>query len=396
MDDWEPWARQRAWLFRRGWHHILGSFRGGGLGAGVRRAVEQGFEGRFGNYACLGFRATAGTDVWGGFDVVGLRVPGAQFPPLTVVPVLATLEGPRVDIGPDFDLEWQASSPSQDFARDVLVLDTLPALRRVEFEYLWFERDAVLLSTRRRLDQEGVDEALTALHAFVEAIPVEVLRAVGAGRPTAARPSISTPGWPTATLRPSPRIRPTAPLDSSPESWRTWCAQRGWVFTTARDIHGRLRYKVPVAAEGPGFVGKFGELPVFGFGAVPRRNVVGVRVPGLGMPRVTIHTDDRLIAELIGGGVEVGDHEFDIAWRIESPDPDGALRLLVPPARARFDEAPPFDRLWFGGDAVALLTSHALVPGDVDGLLTWLHSVASNLPQPTDPPHLPKEPPTGR
>lgn len=373
MLDWEPWARQRAWLFHRGWPTILTRFRGGGLGDGVMREVPQAFEGRFGEYPCFGFSATAGSDPWGGYDVVALRVPGAQFPPLTVVPVVATLRGPHVDIGTDFDLEWQAGSPSTAFARDVLVDEVLPALRLVEFEYLWFEQDAILLSTRRELDPQSIDEALTALHRVVDAIPVKVLAAVGAGR---ALPVSRPP-----TVRPGPVARQRFQFGTSTEAWRTWTAQRQWVFTTAKDIHSRLKFRIPVAPDGHGFVGKFGDLPVFGFPAAPLRNVVGVRIPGVTLPEITMHKDDQLLAELIGqDGFEVGDRAFDYVWRIQTADPSAARQTLRPQVRACFEEAPPFDRLWFGGDSIALITTQAIAPGAVDGLLTWLLSIAGSLP----------------
>lgn len=373
MADWEAWARRRQWIFHRGWAHILGRLQGGGLRKGVMRDVPIAFEGRFGEYPCYGFRATAGTDTWGGFDVVALRVPGAEFPSLSIAPILASVDGPRVDVGGDFDLEFQAISPSSAFARDVLVDDVVPALRRVEFEYVWFERDSILLSTRRELDVHAVDDCLAALHQFVDAIPVRVLTAVGAGR------ALPVPAPP--TVRPGPIARQRHQFGTSLGAWRTWCGQRQWVFTTGKEIHSRLRYRLPVNPDGHGFVGKFGDLPVFGFTAVPLRNVIGVRIPGTTLPVVSLHKDDQLLAELMGGGdFEVGDPAFDYTWRIRTEDPDGARAILRPQLRERFEEAPPFDRLWFGGDAIALVTTQTIAPGSVDGLLTWLLGVAGQLP----------------
>ena len=80
------------------------------------------------------------------------------------------------------------------------------------------------------------------------------------------------------------------------------------------------------------------------------------------------------------GDLEVGDPAFDYAWRIRADDVDAARILLRPQLRQCFDVAPPFDRLWFGGDAIALITTQAIAPGSVDGLLTWLLDVAGQLP----------------
>lgn len=376
--EWEHWARSRSWLFHRGWAQILRRFNGGGLRKGVMRDVPIAFEGRFGEYPCFGFRTTGGSDPWGGFDVVALRVPGAQFPALTVAPVLATIEGTSVSLGADFDLEWQAVSTSSAFARDVLTDAVSDQLRRVEFENLWFEHDSILFSTRRELTKPDLDEYLTILHRIVDAIPARVLAAVGAGR---ALPVRQPP-----TPRPGTIATQRHQFGTSTEAWRTWSAERQWLFSTAKEIHSRTKYRLPVAPEGHGFVGKFGDLPVFGFSAAPLRNVVGVRIPGVRLPEVTIHKDDQVLAELMGGGdVEIGDASFDYAWRIKTDDEAGARQILRPQVREQFESAPPFDRLWFGGDSVALITTQAIAPGAVDGLLTWLLGVASNLPIPGDP-----------
>ncbi len=373
--EWELWARQRSWMFHAGWPMVLARFSGGGLRKGVMREVPMAFEGRFGEYACFGFRATGGTDPWGGFDVVALRIPGAQFPSLSVAPVLGTLDGTPVPVSREFDLEWQAVSPSAAFARDVLIPDVTRHLHRIEFECLWFEQDAILVSTRRQIPTEDLDDYLTILHRIVDAIPTKVLTAVGVRRALPMRPP--------APARAPAVARHWFQSGTTAEAWKAWAAERRWMVTTAKDIHERLKHRIPVAAEGHGFVGKFGDLPVFGFTAAPLRNVVGVRLPGLTLPEITIHKDDEVLAELMGGGdFEVGDPAFDHAWRIKTADEAGARRVLSPRVRARFDEAPPFDRLWFGGDSIALITTRAIAPGAVDGILTWLLSVASQLPVP--------------
>lgn len=374
MLDWEAWAHSRSWIYHHSWPQILVSIGGGGLRRGVLRDVPMAFEGRFGEYPCYGFRATAGTDPWGGYDVVALRIPGAQFPMLAIAPVLATLDGPHVTISAEFDLEWQAVASSAAFARDVLVAPVIPGLRRVEFEHLWFEHDAILFNTRRQLMPEEIDEYLTALHRIVDAIPARVLAAVGAGRalPVPPRPPV---------IRPGAMDRQRFQFGTSAAAWRSWTEQRQWLFASGKDIHNRLRYRLPVTPEGHGFVGKFGDLPVFGFNAAPLRNVVGIRIPGITLPIIALYRDDQLMAELVGGGdVEIGDPSFDYAWRICADDAPAAKLVLRPQVRQCFNEAPPFDRLWFGGDAIALITTQAIAPGSVDGLLTWLVEVAGQLP----------------
>ncbi|WP_296136572.1 hypothetical protein [uncultured Tessaracoccus sp.] len=375
MLSWETWARDRAWLFHHGWPQVLQRIGGGALRKGAMRDVPMGFEGRFGEYPCFGFRASPGTDPWGGLDVLALRVPGAGFPPLTVAPVVETIDGNPVPISADFDLEFQAVSPSPRFARDVLVPGVLPALRRVPFDHLWFERDAILVDTRSELHPEDVDDYLRALHTVVDAVPVRVLAAVGAGRALPVpRPPMTRPG-----MVAQQRFQ----FGTSASAWRSWAEQRRWVFTEGKDIHSRLRHRIPAVPEGHGFVGKYADLPVFGFAAVPLRNVIGVRIPGTDLPPITIHRDDEVVAELLGaGGVEVGEPAFDYAWRIKSDDVEGARRVLRPQLRHRFEEAPPFDRLWFGGDSISLITTQAIAPGSVDGLLAWLVSLAAELPLP--------------
>ena len=373
MFDWEAWARSRGWIFHPGWPQILARFGGGGLRKGVLRDVPLGFEGRFGEYPCFSFLATAGSDPWGALSVVALRVPGAQFPALSVTSVLETVEGPHVDIGAEFNLEWQAIAPSSVFARDVLVPKVVAELGKAEFEFLWFEHDSILFSTRRDLYAEDIDEYLTILHRIIDAIPVHVLAAVGAGR------ALPVPQIP--VVRPGPMARQRFQFGTSSDAWRAWTTQRQWLFASSADIHGRLKYKLPVSPDGHGFVGKFGDLPVFGFQASPLRNVVGVRVPGTRLPVVALSRDDEVMVELMGAGdLEVGDPAFDYAWRIRADDVDAARILLRPQLRQCFDVAPPFDRLWFGGDAIALITTQAIAPGSVDGLLTWLLDVAGQLP----------------
>lgn len=372
MTDWESWTVDRAWVFHRDWT-IQHRFAGGGMRRGSMRHVTMGFEGRFGEYPCLGFRVTAGTDPWGGFDVIGLRVPGAQFPPLTVAPPMAAIDGPMVTVGGDFDIDWQTTSSSPAFARDVLVPEVVSHLKGVEFEYLWFEHDAVLYSTRRELEAEEIDDYLTALHRILDAIPVSVLAAVGAGR------ALPVPQPP--MIRPGPMAQQRFQFGTSGDAWRAWTTQRQWLFADAKDIHGRLKHPLPVAPEGHGFVGKFGDLPVFGFTAAPLRNVVGVRIPGVSLPQITMRKDDEVMAQLMGGGdLEVGDPAFDYAWRIRTDENDAALRILRPQVRDHFEQAPRFDRLWFGGDSIALITTEAIAPGSVDGLLTWLLGLAGLLP----------------
>ena len=82
----------------------------------------------------------------------------------------------------------------------------------------------------------------------------------------------------------------------------------------------------------------------------------------------------------MGGDLEVGDPSFDYTWRIRTEQPDAARHVLCPQVRQCFDAPPPFDRLWFGGDAIALITTQAIAPGSVDGLLSWLLDIAGHLP----------------
>ncbi|RRD46054.1 hypothetical protein [Tessaracoccus sp. OH4464_COT-324] len=375
MYEWEQWARSRSWVFHAGWQQILDKVDGGGLLNAEKPVVQMGFEGRFGSFPCYGFRVRATSADWASLDVLAVRISGVNFPELQIASVLDFIEGPRVGINDEFDLEWQASCRSEAFARDVITPKLIGLLRQVELFRLWFEGDSVLISVRRELDLSEIDAYLTVLHRIAQGLPDEVLKKAKA----ASRQVPGLPGRPSARM-----LTHSVQLaeDSSAMAWQTWTRQRQWLYTSGIEIHSRMRFRVPVRPDPRGFVGKFGHLPVFGFNVMPMRNVVGVRVAGHQLPQITLWRDTNVLAQMIGsGGVYVGDPEFDDAWRVESPEPARTKAVLNRGVRECLNESPPFAKMWFGYDALALLTTRTIGPQSVDGLLTWLVRVAQQLPE---------------
>lgn len=376
MFEWEAWVRARSWLFHRGWPQILGKVTSG-LESDGEKTVSMGFEGRFGNFPCFGFRVSSTDADWASLDVLAVRLSGAVFPQLTIAPVLDFLEGSRVEISDDFDLEWQAVCDSSDFAHDVITAQLINQIKNADFFRLWFEGDSLLVSVRRELTAGEIDLYLTLLHRIMEAIPGEVVKKVVIPRP-ATRPMIGAgQGFRPGAGFP---VRPRG--EASGMVWRSWAQSRQWIYTGGVEIHARMRFRMPVRPDPRGFVGKFGDLPVFGFNVMPMRNVLGVRVAGHQMPVITLRRDNNVLSHMIGSsGVQVGDQTFDDSWQVDSTEPQRARAVLTPAVRQQLERGPAFDRMWFAHDTLALLTVRTIVPDEVDPLLTWLLGVAKELPE---------------
>ncbi|MDO5678539.1 MAG: hypothetical protein Q4G35_13675 [Propionibacteriaceae bacterium] len=382
-DAWEHWARMRGMRFFPAWEAMTGAFRGGGLHLGGRRAVTMGWSGSYAGLPCLGFRATAGSDPAGHLHVVALRVPGVRFPWLSVEVADFTQHGPGMPIEQDFDLAWRVSSAHPRFARDMLneAMRNLLNSSAADFSEIWFEHDAILLSARGDVAPEHVDRYLDLLRRMVDVIDSRVLDAI---RPRpyqrALAPYQSAPAPALRALSPRPVVR-------AGQTWQEWAGLRGWLYyPNAREIVERFNQgPVPEGRFAHGFVGRFGELPCFGWqwisgpeSGTKIRQVLCVRRPGLQMHPVRLTVDDALLSELVGSGdIEVGDPTFDARWRVTSSDAEAARRQLGP-AVWRFFTAPTtptFSQLWLEREVAAVVIDTAVGREYVDGYLRFLHDV---------------------
>lgn len=380
---WRHWAALRNLQFFPAWEAMTDTFRGGRLHLGGRRAITMGWSGSFAGLPCFGFRATAGADPGGHLYVVALRVPGVRFPWLSIEVADFTEAGPGLPIEPEFDLAWRVSGAHPQFARDVLAEAVRQVLGAVvaDFSEIWFEHDAVLLGARGQVAPEHIDRYLELLRRLVDAIDSRVLDAI---RP---RPYPRARSAYPATATPALRSVPARPMLRPGRTWQEWAGLRGWLYyANAGEIVERFSQSpVPEGRFVHGFVGRFGELPCFGWqwvsardGGAKIRQVLCVRQPGLQLRPVKLTRDDMLLSELVGGGdIEVGDPTFDARWRVTSADAEAARRQLGP-AVWRFFTAPStpdFSQLWLDGEVISLVTDGPLGFEDVDGYLRFLHDI---------------------
>ncbi|WP_040283570.1 hypothetical protein [Tessaracoccus massiliensis] len=381
-EHWRHWATMRGLQFFPAWEAMNGAFRGGGMHLGGHRAITLGWSGSFSGLPCFGFRATAGSDPAGHLHVVGIRVPGVRFPWLSIEVADFTARGPGLPIEAEFDLAWRVSSAHPQFARDVLteamrqVLSTASA----DFSEIWFEHDAILLSARGRVDPEHVDRYLALLRGMVDAFDSRVLDAI---RPRPYQRAL--PSYPAAA---TPALRAVAarPVQRLGTSWQEWAGLRGWLYyANAREIVERFNQgPVPAGRFAHGFVGRFGDLPCFGWQWVSGpdgtkvRQVMCVRRPGMTMHPVRLTAENELLSELIGSNdIEVGDPTFDARWRVTSSDAEAARRLLGP-AVWRFFTAPntlEFSQLWLEREVAAVVIDGPVRREHVDGYLRFLHDI---------------------
>lgn len=384
-ETWRLWATVRSMQFFPAWEAMTDAFRGGGLHLGGRRGVTIGWSGSYAGLPCLGFKATAGSDPAGHLHVVGIRVPGVRFPWLSLEVADFTQSGPGLPIEPDFDLAWRVSSAHPQFARDVLseAMRQLLATAAADFSEIWFEHDAVLLSARGDVGPEDVDRYLDLLRRMVDVIGSRVLDAV---RPRPYQRALAASAYPAA---PAPALRAVAPRPVAREgaTWLEWAGLRGWLYyPNAREIVERFNQgPVPAGRFAHGFVGRFGELPCFGWqwisepeGGVKIRQVLCVRRPGLQMHPVRLTVENALLSELIGtNDIEVGDPTFDSRWRVTSADAEAARRQLGPAVWRFFTapDTPDFSQLWLEREVAAVVIDAPVSRPAVDGYLRFLHDV---------------------
>lgn len=378
--EWETWASARRWRYFPVWDAMRFVFRGGGLAGDGVRYLTCGWSGSFGGMPCFGFVSGPGGRL-GRLQVVAVSVPNTRFPHLSIAEANFALRGMGMSIEPEFDLHWEVNTADQRFAFDLL---TEPMRRELmgmvpDFYQLWFEHDSILISSLIELEPESIDRYLFFLRRLVDLIPPEVLARATVPTRQSALSLVAAP------TPPHPVVRPIA---APSDPWKVWAQERGWLHApNAKQLVERYHHAPLPTSDGArftdGFVGKFGELPCFGWRSTvdaeggPRvRHALCVRRPGLDLKPVRITLEDQLLAELIGSNdIEIGDPTFDARWRVTADDEDFARRLLTPDVWKVFmdPDVPKFGQLWFERDVVAVVTEGPIGPGDVDPFLRFLH-----------------------
>lgn len=384
----EGWVRERGMEFYPMWPAMRGMFRGGEMFDGGDRQLFDGWAGMLGGLPVFGFQAAAGSDPDGPLYVVGVRLPGITFPGLTMMESGFDGEVPAVPIDPVFDLSWKVSARNPTFARDLVsrpmqavLIDITP-----DFSQIWLERDAVLLSARGGVSATAVERYLQLLRRLVDTMPTRVLDALRTPKAPAPTP------WPTPTRH--PQFPPTValpPVSGIGNEWGAWATRRGWMhYPSGREVAERMnRGPLPTGRHIDAFVGRFGELPCFGWRTITGtgeqsriRQVLCIRRPGLDLNPVKVTLDDAMLTELVGSGdIEVGDPDFDSRWRVTSRSPESARAVLTPAVWKLMGEpfVPEFAQLWFEHDVAAVITDRAIGPDRVDEYLVFLHKLITRM-----------------
>ncbi|NHB85244.1 hypothetical protein G7085_13065 [Tessaracoccus sp. HDW20] len=361
---------------------------------GGDRELLSGWSGTLGGLPVFGFQAAAGSDPDGPLYVVAVRLPGINFPELTLMEAGLAGDAPTVPIDPVFDLYWQVVARNPAFARDLIG----PAMQEVltglkpDFSQIWVERDAVLLSARGDVSATALDRYLHLLRRLVDTMPTRVLNAL---RPDPAllrivpRPAPPRPAGQLPLRVPASTPAPPALAASTDNEWARWATRRGWLhFPNGREIAERF-HRGPVQGGRyiDAFAGRFGDLPCFGWrtvsgtgGEAAIRQVVCVRKPGVDHEAVRVTLDDAILTELVGSGdIEVGDADFDARWRVTSDSEDSARAALTPAIWKVMGEpfVPRFEQLWIEHDVAAVITDGPIAPDRVDEYLKFLHKLVT-------------------
>lgn len=390
----ETWASARRWKYVPVWDAMRTTFRGGGLASGTRY-VTHGWVGTYGGMPCFGFLSGPGAAPVGQLQVIAVNVPGVRFPALTLREASFATSPGGVPLDSEFDLYWEVITSSERFAVDLFDESMRRELMGMvpDFFQLWFEHDAVLVSSLIPIEPGMIDRYLTFLRRLIDLIPAHVLAKLRAEiQPQRAAALAGNPLKALETVAPSRPLVAQRPALSVADQWRLWAQERGWLYApNASNIVERYNHAPLPKTEGAsfteGFVGKFGDLPCFGWRSTVQlgerqsvRHALCVRRPGLVLKPVRITLEDPLLAELVGSGdIQVGDPSFDDRWRVTSEDPDFARKLLVPEVWSAFMEpgVPSFKQLWFERDVVAVITEGPIPPAAVDNYLRFLHLVLS-------------------
>lgn len=385
----EGWARERGMEYYPVWPAMRGMFRGGEMFDGGDRELTGGWSGTLGGLPVFGFQGAAGADPDGPLYVVAVRLPGINFPPLAMMESGLGGNTPSVPVDPLFDLHWTVTASSHTFAHDLIGRAMQEVLIGIspDFSQIWLERDAVLLGARGGVSATAVERYLHLLRRLVDTMPTRVLDAlrVPAGPPAPPRPPMLLPTR-------HPQFPPALPPSTAPgpvNEWANWAARRGWLhYASGREVAERMnRGPLPTGRHIDAFVGRFGDLPCFGWrtitstGAHTRlRQVICIRKPGLDLQPVRVTLDDATLTELVGSGdIEVGDPVFDSRWRVTSNSPESAKAALTPAVWRLMSQpfVPEFAQLWFEHDVAAVITDRPIGPDRVDDYLGFLHKLVT-------------------
>ncbi|GAB3813384.1 hypothetical protein GCM10028820_08030 [Tessaracoccus terricola] len=184
---WASWAHARQWGYAPQWPQMAHQFQRPPFGRGRNRTADRGFWGRFDNIEVFGFRyrytVKSGDSSTTIVQLVtGTRFPGADFPPFTLSREGMFNLGNDVEFeNADFNQRWRVDSPSARFAHDVVHPRTMQLLMGPvpPFQQLWFERDALMVSTLGDPGPLQVDAQLRMMTRFAGLLPSFLLREVG-------------------------------------------------------------------------------------------------------------------------------------------------------------------------------------------------------------------------
>lgn len=176
--------------------------------------------------------------------------------------------------------------------------------------------------------------------------------------------------------------------------WASWAHARGWGYrhTWPELVHqfrdrpfGRGTNRVADR----GFWGRFDGVDVFGFrygytvstGKSSTRIhavITGLRFPGARFPPLQVTREGPFP---LGSDVQFENEAFNRAWRVTSPAPRFAHDVVNPRVmHLLLGPLPPFDRLWFEGDALLVASLGDPDPLHVDAQLRMMTRLAGLLP----------------
>lgn len=188
---WRNWAVARNWGSHDTWPGILEYYRKGELMPSRGGTASYGYEGVFDGQAVAGFeyRYTTGSGknrstTYKHISMV--RIPGAQFPGLTLCreTFMSRLLGGR-DIqfeDNEFNKNWFVKGDVPRFAHDVVhprVMQWLNSRAVPPMSMLWFDRDAIILSSTRATKPDLVDFNLRFLTSLTATVPRHVWEDLG-------------------------------------------------------------------------------------------------------------------------------------------------------------------------------------------------------------------------
>ncbi|MDO5736350.1 MAG: hypothetical protein Q4P15_07735 [Propionibacteriaceae bacterium] len=207
-DVWAMWAAARGWGYATTWPQMIRGHSGGPFNKGGGRRADRAFWGTFDKVPMFGFRyrytvSTGKSSQTFPFLMVGIRFPGAVFPPMSLTYERDFLFCRDKDLqfeNQQFNQTWRVKSHSARFAHDVLHPRTMDFLMRqpLKFKELWFSGDVLFVCVAGDPDPDAADALMRLLSDFMDLLPSHLLREVGA---TDRKVDDSGPGVPIAEQR---------------------------------------------------------------------------------------------------------------------------------------------------------------------------------------------------